>query len=211
MLTNFAPRPVLASLLLLLTTVSTPIAKDLYFLQVTSNDSSTSDNSTSLVTAAILRLGTLGYCLSGNSSTPVNSAHMTGCTSAKIGYDLNYGLFSDGEIWGIGTGDLAAVSALISLTFAFFAWCCGSRIMEIIAMISTTLASLVAWIAWISTMALFAMAKQRIRKASNVDLEVKLGNCLWMSLVAAVSMILNPYSSSMADSVLIPLRRSLSR
>ncbi|KAJ9099233.1 hypothetical protein QFC21_004113 [Naganishia friedmannii] len=156
------------------------------------------------MTAATLRLGTLGYCLSGNSSTAQDSAQMTGCTSAKIGYDLGYSIFSDGEIWGLETGDLsktvrkgltyllvfqplAAISALISLTFAFFAWCCGSRIMEIIAMLSTTLASLVAWIAFITAVALFATVKHKIQDASNGDLEVKLGNCLWMSLGAAPS------------------------
>jgi hypothetical protein len=59
--------------------------------------------------------------------------------------------------------------------------------MEIIAMLSTTLASLVAWIAWIAAIALFATAKHKIQDASDGDLEVKLGNCLWMGLGAAVS------------------------
>jgi hypothetical protein len=41
---------------------------------------------------------------------------MTGCTSAKIGYDLDYDLFSDGEIWGIDTGDLSK-SVVKGLTY----------------------------------------------------------------------------------------------
>lgn len=51
----------------------------------------------------------------------------------------------------------------------------------------TITTSLISWLAWIFAIAVFAAAKKRIEKASSGELSVKLGNCVWMSLCAAVS------------------------
>lgn len=62
--------------------------------------------------------------------------------------------------------------------------------MEVVAFLLTIFASLVAWIAWALATALFVIAKKRIESASDGDLDAKLGNCLWLSLGAAVSLTL---------------------
>jgi hypothetical protein len=82
----------------------------------------------------------------------------------------------------------AAGFALLTLVFAFFAWCCSSRFMEVFAFIFAIFASLVAWIAWAVSLALFIIAKKRIESASNGDLDASLGNALWLGLGAAVSL-----------------------
>jgi predicted metal-binding membrane protein len=58
--------------------------------------------------------------------------------------------------------------------------------MEVIAFLFTIFASVVAWIAWILALALFVIAKKRIESASKGDLDVNLGNALWLGLGAAV-------------------------
>lgn len=90
-------------MLLVLTTISTPVAKDLYFLQVQTSATASTSSST-------LRLGTLGYCLSGVASTALssvtNGTMTNGCTAIKLGYTLDSSLFTDGEVWGINVGNL---------------------------------------------------------------------------------------------------------
>jgi hypothetical protein len=81
---------------------------------------------------------------------------------------------------------IAASFAFLTLIFAFFAWCCSSRFMEVIAFLFTIFASLVAWIAWVLALALFVIAKKRIESASDGDLDAKLGNALWLGFGAAV-------------------------
>ena len=61
--------------------------------------------------------------------------------------------------------------------------------MEVIAFLLSLVASLVAWVAWAIALALFIIARNRIESASNGDLQAKLGNCLWLGLAAAVSLL----------------------
>jgi hypothetical protein len=61
--------------------------------------------------------------------------------------------------------------------------------MEIVAFLGTIVTAMVSWIAWIFANALFSVAKKRIQNASQDVLSVKLGNCLWMGLGAAVSLV----------------------
>ncbi|GHJ90324.1 hypothetical protein NliqN6_6726 [Naganishia liquefaciens] len=191
-----------ALVLLVLTTVSTPVVKDLYFLQV-----ETSGSASSL--ASTLRLGTLGYCLTGVASTALSSVTdeelTNGCTAAKLGYALDSTLVTDGEVFGLNIGNLsdsvikgltyllvlqpiAGGFAFLTLIFAFFAWCCSSRFMEVVAFLLSLFATLVAWVAWAIALALFVIAKNRIESASDGDLEAKLGNCLWLGLGAAIAL-----------------------
>lgn len=99
-------------MLLFLTTISTPIAKDVYFLEVgpSGKDSSSSTN--------MLRLGTLGYCLTDAAVSVVSMADATtsGCTPSKLGYSLDYNLFKSGEVWGTEYIDISH-SVLKSLTY----------------------------------------------------------------------------------------------
>lgn len=103
-LSSLIPAPVTALVLLVLTTVSTPVVKDLYFLQV-----ETSGSASSL--ASTLRLGTLGYCLTGVASTALSSITdeelTNGCTAAKLGYALDSTLVTDGRVFGLNIGNLS--------------------------------------------------------------------------------------------------------
>lgn len=102
-----------ALVLLVLTTVSTPVVKDLYFLQVKTSGSLSDYAST-------LRLGTLGYCLNGVAETLLSAVAddttTNGCTAAKLGYTLDTGLLSDGEALGINLGGLSN-SVVKALTY----------------------------------------------------------------------------------------------
>lgn len=105
-------------MMLFLTTISTPIAQDLYFLEVQKIGNVTSASSSTL------RLGTFGYCLTVGGSaalSPAISATASGCTAAKAGYNLDYKLFTDGDVWGISTGDLSDWCQQACNVFASFA------------------------------------------------------------------------------------------
>jgi hypothetical protein len=111
--TDFLFSLVAALVLLVLATVSTPVVKDIYFLQVETSGSLSSYAST-------LRLGTLGYCLSGAAETALtaftNSTLTNGCTAAKLGYTLDSDLFTDGEVLGLDLGGLST-SVVKALTY----------------------------------------------------------------------------------------------
>jgi hypothetical protein len=94
---------VVALMFLVLTTISTPVAKDLYFLQVQTTGNLSSPAST-------LRLGTLGYCVLGGESSTLsfvtNGTLANGCTARKLGYTLDSSLFTDGNVLGVNVADL---------------------------------------------------------------------------------------------------------
>jgi hypothetical protein len=104
--------------LLLLNSISTPIFKQLYFLKVVLSDAGIAK-----VSPSALLLGALGYCISGDASSAFSPFHdgtnASGCTPAKLGYKLDYRLFTDGEVWGINTDNMskAVVKALTYLLF----------------------------------------------------------------------------------------------
>jgi len=195
-----------AFVLLLLNTISTPIVKSLYFLNVFPAASTVSG----VAVSGSLKLGTLGYCSSGLSATAASiSANVgSGCSATKLGYSLPSSLFTslssiDGfNINGLNSSlikglsylmvlqPIAAGFAVVSLFFAFFAWCCSSRFMEILAFIFTIFSSIVAWVAWACVMALFEIAKKRIKDNSDGVLSASLGNCIWMGLAAAIALSL---------------------
>lgn len=100
-------------MLLFLITISTPIAKDLYFLGVRSG------GNTASTSASVMRLGTLGYCLTDGTVPVVSSATnatTSGCTASKLGYNLDYGLFKSGAVWDISDVDISD-SVLKGLTY----------------------------------------------------------------------------------------------
>lgn len=110
--------PVIAFALLLLNSISTPIFKQLYFLKVVLSDAGAAK-----VSPSALLLGALGYCISGDASSAFSPFHdgtnASGCTPAKLGYKLDYRLFTDGEVWGINMDNMskAVVKALTYLLF----------------------------------------------------------------------------------------------
>jgi hypothetical protein len=105
---------VVALMFLVLTTISTPVAKDLYFLQVQTTRNLSSPAST-------LRLGTLGYCVSGAASSTLSSVTngtlSYGCTARKLGYTLDPSLFTDGSVLGLEVADLSN-SVVKGLTYS---------------------------------------------------------------------------------------------
>lgn len=112
---------VLAFILLLLISVSTPVFKQLYFLRVVLSDDKAFESSPST-----LILGTLGYCTTFPDVSSANANGFftngpgdSGCTPAKLGYQLDHTLFTDGDVWGIDTEYLskAVVKGLTYLLF----------------------------------------------------------------------------------------------
>ncbi len=126
-------------ILLLLNTLSVPIIKSLYFLSIYVNNNNTSLSSIATVSGS-LNLGTLGYCSTGIdatvTSTSINSIFggssgvtngtteiliAAGCTSAKLGYQLDSSLFSTLEsvagvnLSGIDTSLIKSLSYVMVL------------------------------------------------------------------------------------------------
>lgn len=190
-----------AVVLLILTTVSTPIWKQLYFLSI--HGASSTDASGSL------RLGTLGYC----SDLAITGVTLTsGCSKTKLGYALDSSLFSDvsdvtiaghtldltawssslikGLTYVLILQPIAAGFAFLTFLFAFLAFCGGSRIFEILAFIMTLLSTVIVWVAWAVAMALFSIARNRVADASDDTLKGSYGAALWLSLAAAICMTL---------------------
>jgi hypothetical protein len=119
--------------------------KPLYY----SDDPSLTAIAGSRVSAAVhANLGVFGVCYSGVSASAlgltVSSAGA--CTKARLGYELDPSIFNlagddaglqgslvKGVLRALVLNPIGAGFAFISLLLTFFAWCCSSRLMEIVS------------------------------------------------------------------------------
>ncbi|WVQ65015.1 uncharacterized protein L199_003185 [Kwoniella botswanensis] len=147
-------------ILLLLVTLSVPIIKSIYLLQVRFDRSGTT-GSTSLGANA----GVFGLCYQGGQATAV----IKGLAGSLI---LNA---------------IAAGFAGLSLVWSVFAWLCASRGWEIFTFISLFFSVLTAWLAWALDLTLALVARHRIEDASDDVLDARIGNGVWLALGGAVA------------------------
>ena len=136
------------------------------------------------------------------------------CTDPKVGFELDTSLFglqlgSDatrvvikGLAGSLILNAVAAGAAGISLFFAFFAWFCASRVMEIVRVDFVILAhkqflfitlfgsSLIGWIAFWLDLALILVARKRIGDYTDGAFSGHIGNALWIALAGAVRLTL---------------------
>lgn len=115
-----------------------PIIKSIYLLQIKYANDATASN-----------VGVLGTCYRGGRSSIIGiDTDIADCTHPAVGYTLDTRLFgldlgSDATkvlVKGISgaliLNAVAAGAAGVSLFFAFFAWLCSSRILEIVSRFS---------------------------------------------------------------------------
>lgn len=177
----------------ILVSVSTPIVKQIYFLQA--------DLSVSVASVSIdgkVKLGVFGYCVEGIGTSAA-------CQGPQLGYELD----SD-QVFGNSTrfslpnslikwltyaliihpiaAGLAAV-AFISGVASHFRELSRSRFTTCIASTAAT----VAMLAFVFDIVLFSIAKSRINSASNSDvgLNASLGNGVWLTLVGFILLALS--------------------
>ncbi|OCF75086.1 hypothetical protein I204_03935 [Kwoniella mangroviensis CBS 8886] len=185
-------------ILLLLVTLSVPIIKTIYLLQVRFDRSGTT-GSTSLGANA----GVFGLCYQGGQASFLGFDYSSNaaCTDPAVGYtfDENFlGLDNSGLSRAVIKGlagslilnAIAAGFAGLSLVWSFFAWLCASRGWEIFTFISLFFSVLTAWLAWALDLALALVARHRIEDASDDVLDARIGNGVWLALGGAVAVTL---------------------
>ncbi|WRT65784.1 uncharacterized protein IL334_002733 [Kwoniella shivajii] len=183
-------------LLLLLVTLSVPIIKTIYLLQVRF-----AGNGGAASTSLGANAGVFGLCYEGSEASFLGFGYSSNaaCTDPKVGYtfDENFlGLDNSGlsraVIKGIAgaliLNAIAAGLAGLSLIWSFFAWFFSSRAWEIITFLSLFLSALTGWLAFALDLALALVARHRIEDASNDILEARIGNGVWLALGGAVSL-----------------------
>ncbi|WWC68554.1 uncharacterized protein I206_102483 [Kwoniella pini CBS 10737] len=185
-------------ILLLLVTLSVPIIKTIYLLQVRIKQGN-SIGSTSLGANA----GVFGLCYQGGQASILGFEYSSnaGCTDPHVGYTFDENLLglsnsglSKAVIKGVAgaliLNAIAAGLAGLSLIWSFFAWLCSSRGWEIFTFVSLFFAVISAWLAWALDLALALVARHRIEDASNDVLDARIGNGVWIALGGAVALTL---------------------
>ncbi|GAA5877040.1 hypothetical protein JCM3774_006884 [Rhodotorula dairenensis] len=174
----------LATILLVLVSVSVPVTKTFYFLKA----NITADVQ-GIDIAGTVTLGCWGYCIGDN------------CTPAKLGYNLDIlKLFGEnGNIAGVSNAVLKWITYLLILHPIAAALAALSTIMGLVAHLrgfgatcfTTCIASLaatVALLAFVFDIVVFLIAKKRIESAASGE-SAELGNAIWMTLAAMILLL----------------------
>ncbi|WWC88079.1 uncharacterized protein L201_002983 [Kwoniella dendrophila CBS 6074] len=185
-------------ILLLLVTLSVPIIKTIYLLQVRFERGNVTGESSLGVNA-----GVFGLCYQGGQASILgfDFSSNAACTNPKVGYTFDENILnlhgsglSRAVIKGVAgsliLNAIAAGFAGLSLIWSFFAWFFASRGWEIFTFISLFFSVLTAWLAWALDLALALVARHRIEDASNDILDAKIGNGVWLALAGAIALTL---------------------
>ncbi|ORY29817.1 SUR7/PalI family-domain-containing protein [Naematelia encephala] len=180
-----------AFILLLLVTLSAPVIKSIELLHVEDSNGAT-----------VANFGVLGVCYPGGVAKilGITISDDALCPPAHVGYEINSTLFgqnTNSHVETIATKSLtgslilntiAAGVAGVSLFFAFFAWFCSSRFMEIFTFLTLLVSSVVAWVAFWLDIGLALVARHMIGDVTNKAFTGHLGNGIWMALAGALSL-----------------------
>ncbi|KAI5480360.1 Rim9 protein [Pseudohyphozyma bogoriensis] len=174
-----------ATVLLVLVTISVPLTKTFYFLDA----SLSADVSSTTVSVDNIKLGVFGFCVGSS------------CSNATVGYSLSdvddlFGISGLAESSGIPSTLIKWLTYVLILHpiaagFGALATLCGllAHIREFqVTFFTTCFASFGATIALVAfgfDLALFIIAKKRI-ESSSVNGTASLGNAIWMTLVAFI-------------------------
>ncbi|KAL7424671.1 hypothetical protein Q5752_000355 [Cryptotrichosporon argae] len=180
--------------LLLLVTLSVPIIHDIYLLHVTGSESGLSVDA---------HLGVFGICYGGVSGSVLGQAVSVAgaCTHPSVGYSLDTSYFGSSVSSSLANAvkDLSASLVLnaiacglagLSLFFAFFAYCCASRLLEILTLLVLVIAQIAAWLSFALDLALALVARHKIRDYTDDAFTGQLGNAIWLALGGAVALSL---------------------
>jgi len=185
-----------AWLLLLLVSLSLPIIKTIYILEVKAKTSSPIQTSV----ATSIRFGVWGMCLGaykfGASGATWDNTGM--CTAPKLGYTVD-----DAVLQLTGQAGLAKIAlkalmgilvihpvacglAFISLIASLVTTWNPVRSLNVISLVAVILAAVSTTIVFVIDVILIPIARAKVEDATKGSLTVSFGNAAWMTLAAAV-------------------------
>ncbi|KIJ31283.1 hypothetical protein M422DRAFT_234667 [Sphaerobolus stellatus SS14] len=180
-------------LLLLLVSLSLPVIKTLYILQVQSAPVSKLQIAN---VAADLRFGVWGVCATSELDAATHVTKSAVCTHPRLGYDLDskvLALIGHPQIASIVEKTLAVVLVLnpIAAALTFLALLCtipAARVHAcgIFALLLTILSALMTTIALGVVFGIIGVAKSRVGPLTDDLFSVSTGNCPWMVLTAMI-------------------------
>jgi hypothetical protein len=175
-----------ATALLIIVSVSTPVWKSIYFLEIGVSNSVAS-SITDILPGSLgngiadkVRAGVWGYCIGDT------------CTARHLGYTLPDSVFDStksAHVLGKATTALvlhpiAAGLAAFALTFAL----CGNIVTGLMASAGSFLAFVVTLVAFVVDLGIFVTAKHDVDKLDIASSSY--GNALWMTLAAVFLLLL---------------------
>lgn len=185
-----------AWLLLLLVSLSLPIIKTIYILEVKSKAALPVQTSV----ATSIRFGVWGMCLGaykfGTSGATWDNTGM--CTAPRLGYSVDDAVLQlTGQV-GLAKIALTALMgvlvlhpiacglAFISLLASLITTWNPIRSLNVISLISVILAAVSTTIVFVIDVILIPIARTKVEEATKGSLTVSFGNAAWMTLAAAV-------------------------
>jgi len=180
-------------LLFLLVSLSLPIIKTFYLVQVNSIPS-LPEPQTNVATE--LRFGVWGFCATSILNEPTAFSNNGVCSAPRLGYDLDPALLAatgHPEIAQLVEQVLVVVLVLhpVLAGLTFFAFICaipGGRVRacEIFTLVVTVLSAVVSTIALGVVFGLIGVMKSRVGPLTGGEFQVGFGNCPWMVLTATI-------------------------
>ncbi|KDR81528.1 hypothetical protein GALMADRAFT_239532 [Galerina marginata CBS 339.88] len=196
----------IAFLLLLLVSLSVPIIKSIDLFRLSANVSSSIFNSGA---SASVNFGVWGYCTSAIKVAVLGIDKSTNaqCSKTHLGYtfdstvanalhaDKVQNLISRTTTAALVLHPLAAGLAFLTLLISLFILRRGSngtsRVPSLVTLCVGSLAAFLATIVFLIDVILVAVARKRVRDATDGDLNLTWGNAVWMTLGAAVALWLS--------------------
>jgi len=192
----------IAFLLLLLVSVSVPIAKSIYLFKFIANVSSSLLHSGA---SGSVKFGVWGYCFSGVDVSVLGSTHDSAgsCSKAHLGYTFDQTVANALHVSGLEnlisrtlTAALVLNPVACGLTFLALVISLAmhkrgtegsSRFASLLTLIIASLTGLITTIVFIIDVAFVASVHNKLKKDTSGDLQLNYGNAVWMVLGAAVA------------------------
>ncbi|CAE7228490.1 unnamed protein product [Rhizoctonia solani] len=195
-----------AWVLLLLVSLSLPIIKPIYILEVDAKVSP--EVQTSIATS--IRFGVWGMCLGFYRFGPDGASwdDAGSCTPPKLGYTVD-----DAVLQLTGQKDLAKIAlkalmgililhpiacglVFLSLLASLITTWRPVRALNVISLIAVILAAVASTIVFVIDIVLIPIARQKVEEATKNALTVAVGNAAWMTLAAAAALWLGVIGAS---------------
>lgn len=195
-----------AWLLLLLVSLSLPIIKPIYILEVEAKVTPTIQTSV----ATSIRFGVWGMCLGAYSFGPDGATwnDAGSCTSPKLGYTVD-----DAVLQLTGQKDLAKIAlqalmgvlilhpiacglVFLSLIASLVTTWHPVRALNVISLITVILSAVAATIVFVIDVVLIPVARAKVEEATKDALTVAFGNAAWMTLGSVIALWLGVIGAS---------------
>ncbi|GAA5871852.1 hypothetical protein JCM8547_003287 [Rhodosporidiobolus lusitaniae] len=183
-----------ASILLLVSTITTPVINDIALAKASFSVGSVS---------ATVNLGALGYCI-------IQDGSSDSCTSAQVGYEIPSILITAAEATGSSVSDTAqdaikAVTKALVLHpvacgvsfFAFLIAACSDRLGFLCASLIAILAAILALIVMVLDLVLFYVVRRWLRD-NDLDVDVSYSYGTWLTVAAFACLFVGVFATACA-------------